>query len=388
MYISESQYIRQAQILNNRSLAILAFKVENIERVILMSRTVNCTEEIIVVSDGEKDTGKLVALWGTGKFHPSVIPGVDELQDQITKEVSARTEAVGQLQANLEAEANTRVVADQNLQDQISKEITARTDGDTVLQSSVDKEVVARTDADSNLQSSIDTEVDARTKADQSLQEKIDVLEGKNAFSNVVVNGTTIKATSQENTIELEAGTNIALTADTDSDKVTIAVTGKVASAEQSDSAIKLETARNINGVAFDGTKDITITAAGVPVGFIGLWSGSIDAIPSNWALCNGENNTPDLRDRFVLGAGNRYVVGGAGGETTHTLTADEMPAHFHSVMEYAGPSGVSGATAYNNHINANTNAASSNGTSIVGGNQAHNNMPPYYALAYIMRIA
>ncbi len=314
MCIIESQYSRQTQLLNNRSLAISVFKVEDVERMILMSKTVNCTEDVVIISNGTVDNGKLAALGDGGKFHPSVIPVIDELQEQITKEVTERTEGDKalqtnidaetsarisvdqqlqgnieaessarvngdkdledkitaevtartngdtQLQANLDAEADTRSIADQNLQDQISKEIVERTAGDTALQTSIDVEVAARIDADSKLQSSIDFEVDARTKADQSLQQKIDALEGKNAFSNVVVNGEIIKADSQEDTIELEAGTNIALTADMDSDKVTIAVTGKVASAEQSDSAIKLETARNINGVPFDGSRDITIT--------------------------------------------------------------------------------------------------------------------------------
>jgi len=257
-----------------------------------MSRTVNVNEEFVVVSKGKEDLGKFAVLGDGGKFDPSTIPVIDGLQEQVTKEVTERTEGDKvlqtnidtetsarisddqQLQGNIEAEASARASADKDLQDQISKEITARTDGDTALQSSVDKEVAARTDADSKLQSSIDNELDARTKADQSLQEKIDVLEGKNAFSNLVVNGTTIKATSQEDTIELEAGTNIALTADTANEKVTIAVTGKVASAAQTDSATtaesctgnattatKLVTARNINGVAFDGSKDITIKA-------------------------------------------------------------------------------------------------------------------------------
>jgi len=152
--------------------------------------------------------------------------------------------------------------------------------------------------------------------------------------------------------------------------------------------ATKLATAVNINGVSFDGSSNITISTGIVPIGSIIMWSGSIDAIPSGWALCNGENSTPDLRDKFVLGAGSSYSVGAIGGEATHTLTIAEMPAHKHSVMEYSGQSGVSGATAYSAHINSNTNGASSDGTTFAGGSEAHNNMPPYYALAYIMRIS
>lgn len=103
----------------------------------------------------------------------------------------------------------------------------------------------------------------------------------QNAFSNVVVNGTTIHADSQTDTLGLVAGTNIALTADAVNENVTIAVNGKVASAVQADSATtaitansattaancagnaatatKLATARSINGVPFDGSANITI---------------------------------------------------------------------------------------------------------------------------------
>ena len=54
--------------------------------------------------------------------------------------------------------------------------------------------------------------------------------------------------------------------------------------------------------------------AASFPVGGIIMWSGTIAAIPTGWALCNGSNGTPDLRDRFVIGAGSTYAVGATGG--------------------------------------------------------------------------
>lgn len=97
--------------------------------------------------------------------------------------------------------------------------------------------------------------------------------------------------------------------------------------------------------------------------------------------------NLPNLQDKFSLGKGSTYsTLGATGGESTHTLTVAEMPAHFHTVMEYAGPSGVAGANAYNNHINAAVNAASTDGTSIVGGSGVHNNMPPYIVLNYCIK--
>jgi hypothetical protein len=59
----------------------------------------------------------------------------------------------------------------------------------------------------------------------------------------------------------------------------------------------------------------------GVPSGVITMWSGSIATIPSGWALCDGSNSTPNLKDRFIVGAGSSYQVGVKGGEATHILT-------------------------------------------------------------------
>lgn len=68
-----------------------------------------------------------------------------------------------------------------------------------------------------------------------------------------------------------------------------------------------------------------------IPIGGIILWSGSINNIPKNYSLCNGSNGTPNLTDRFVIGAGDTYDVGSSGGESTHTLTISEMPQHNHA---------------------------------------------------------
>ena len=71
---------------------------------------------------------------------------------------------------------------------------------------------------------------------------------------------------------------------------------------------------------------------AAIPAGCILLWSGSIASIPSGWLLCNGSNGTPDLRDRFVVGAGSTYAVGATGGATTVTLETTNLPSHTHSL--------------------------------------------------------
>lgn len=149
-----------------------------------------------------------------------------------------------------------------------------------------------------------------------------------------------------------------------------------------------------------------------MPSGGIIIWSGAVGSIPAGWYLCNGANGTPDLRGRFVLGAGGSYAVGATGGAETHTLTTSEIPAHNHG-----GGSHVHGITdaghshsIYSRNQDGSSNKAregdpagggavttnssttgisiNSSGTIIntEGGGQAHNNMPPYYALCYIMK--
>ena len=130
--------------------------------------------------------------------------------------------------------------------------------------------------------------------------------------------------------------------------------------------------------------------------GMIILWSGSSASIPSGWVLCNGSSSTPDLRDRFVVGAGSTYAVGGTGGSAnatlvshTHTATVSD-PGHFH----YAGTTG--GAAGGGNNVRNTTiggDVATSTATTGIGvsnsteGSSATNaNLPPYYALCYIMK--
>lgn len=62
------------------------------------------------------------------------------------------------------------------------------------------------------------------------------------------------------------------------------------------------------------------------------MWSGSSSNIPNGWALCNGNNNTPDLRDKFVLGAGKNYTVGAMGGEKEVILTIAQISSHSHDI--------------------------------------------------------
>jgi len=131
----------------------------------------------------------------------------------------------------------------------------------------------------------------------------------------------------------------------------------------------------------------------GVPSGCILMWSGAITAIPSGWVICDGNNSTPNLTDRFVIHAdadsGGTNDVGDTGGSATtgsHTLSTSEMPSHNHSYQN-AGQVAAWGANGVNARNTTNVNlwtvyTASTGG----GGSHTHTATPKYYALAFIMK--
>ena len=136
-----------------------------------------------------------------------------------------------------------------------------------------------------------------------------------------------------------------------------------------------------------------------LPSGVILIWSGSTGSIPSGYVICDGSNGTPDLRNSFVLGAGNSYTVGQTGGSTdaivvSHTHTATSVvtdPGHVHSGSFLAFASGGVGPAGGSTINTASVNSATtgitvgtSNATTGTSGTNA--NMPPYYALAYIQK--
>lgn len=132
---------------------------------------------------------------------------------------------------------------------------------------------------------------------------------------------------------------------------------------------------------------DDAVAGAGIPSGVICMWSGAANAIPTGWALCNGSNGTPDLRDRFVVGAGSTYSVGAKGGEATHTLTTSEMPAHTHALGGNGGTGTKYITIVQTSDASNRTQAWINSGVQATGSGAAHNNLPPYYALCYIMKL-
>lgn len=172
-----------------------------------------------------------------------------------------------------------------------------------------------------------------------------------------------------------------------------------------------------------------------VPQGIIVLWSGV--SAPSGWSLCDGTNGTPDLRNRFVVAAGTSYPLGTTGGSLTSTaagshthteaaagshshtgltgdttLSVDQMPAHSHTwsgLSTSEDNNYTAGTTRYLKEGSTVNSGSFSETTNSVGGGQAHSHTigtdgshthtinstgdhthsvtPPYYALAYIMKL-
>jgi len=145
-----------------------------------------------------------------------------------------------------------------------------------------------------------------------------------------------------------------------------------------------------------------------IPSGIIAMWSGTIATIPSGWYLCNGSNSTPDLRDKFIIGAtadsggaaktnitGTPTQTGGSKDAIvvshTHTATVTD-PGHFHTIGLIDG-SGEGTNTAQghpsapiatDNTSTQTTGITVSNSTTGSSGTNA--NLVPYYALAFIMK--
>lgn len=182
--------------------------------------------------------------------------------------------------------------------------------------------------------------------------------------------------------------------------------------ASKSDSNSPTFTGTPLAPTASSGTSNTQIAStafvaaavsAAFPSGVILLWSGSIASIPSGWYLCNGSNGTPDLRNRFVVGAGSTYSVAGTGGSAdaivvshTHSATSTVTdPGHNHTYDRYtcnapdtivSSQVDVSATYETKNTSTSTTGISVSTSVSTTGSSATNANLPPYYALAYIMK--
>lgn len=153
-------------------------------------------------------------------------------------------------------------------------------------------------------------------------------------------------------------------------------------------------------GLTINGNLTVTGTLANtIPSGGIIMWAGV--SIPSGWYLCDGSNGTPDLRDRFVVGTGSTYSVGNTGGSAdatlpshSHTFTGNALGSHYHTTQYSTGGGGgayykLNGSGGYevNQIVTDGASAGTPSGTiGSTGASPTNANLPPYYALAFIMK--
>jgi microcystin-dependent protein len=167
----------------------------------------------------------------------------------------------------------------------------------------------------------------------------------------------------------------------------------------QNADAVLIQTLDNIYPIL----QNAPASAPAVPTGSILLWSGSTGSVPAGWLLCDGTSGTPDLRDRFIIGAGNTYAVNATGGTAdavvvshNHTATSTSVvtdPGHNHTYTSSGGaalPNGFASGTSSSSfdtgsNVTGITVATTTTNTAAgVSGTNA--NIPPYYALAYIIK--
>lgn len=147
-----------------------------------------------------------------------------------------------------------------------------------------------------------------------------------------------------------------------------------------------------------------------MPIGAIIMWSGKVADIPTGWRLCDGNNGTPNLKDRFIMGAVTDATINKTGGQNEVTLTVNQIPAHQHtggtnsagehSHYYYEEDSPSYGRkeilrysqgwekriTSYGLILpsGSHSHTVTINNT---GGGQSHENRPAYYKLAFIMKV-
>jgi len=122
-------------------------------------------------------------------------------------------------------------------------------------------------------------------------------------------------------------------------------------------------------------------SSAGVPSGVISPFNGPESDVPDGWTLCDGKDGSPDLRDRFVVGAEGSYGKGDKGGKESVTLDESQIPEHNHGIKANDN------TNSDNPSLTSTYGTSRTNYTETAGGGGSHENRPPFYALAYIMRL-
>ena len=170
------------------------------------------------------------------------------------------------------------------------------------------------------------------------------------------------------------------------------------------DAGIKYNPSTNrLTAGSFAGDGSALTGVESFVTGMIILWYGDTSNVPTGFVLCDGSNSTPDLRDRFVIGAGNNFSAGSTGGNNSLTLTEANLPSHRHFVVsnDLGGQNRTNSNVSANNQVRKGTSASNlfegynlastgsdavSGRSSAVGSGTPIDNKPAYHALCYIMK--
>ena len=205
---------------------------------------------------------------------------------------------------------------------------------------------------------------------------KTDLRELFNGFDERIKTNTTNIAT---NTTNIAANT-------TESTKVESRVTVNETNSKTNTTNIAANTAeiKNINENITNINTNITALQDAMPVGSIIMYNGKAEEIPSGWAICNGENGTPNLIDRFILAS---TYCGGTGGQSQITLSVSQLPPHRHRLKKcWYGKSDNADdrqVVRWDDSVSTNDQIL----TEETGFGLPINIMPPYYRLIYIMKV-
>lgn len=153
--------------------------------------------------------------------------------------------------------------------------------------------------------------------------------------------------------------------------------------------------------IGFGQTQSSLLLDMPNPIGTITAWSGALVDVPFNWQLCDGTNGTPDLRNKFLVGAGDTYAVDEAGGALAHDHAFDDgghthgftSADHDHGAKASIRTSDVGAFEAWdfdspNNQTTNEQAEGTTDSQAAAGTTGSGSNLPPFYSLAWIQRMA
>jgi microcystin-dependent protein len=199
------------------------------------------------------------------------------------------------------------------------------------------------------------------------------LLEATKEVKSPLVSATNVEASAKVTAPEMNAGKQVSapkVVASSELETITINATGTIKGRDI-----------DASGKIKENGNDL------LPKGMIVMWSGQKNNIPGGWVLCDGTNETPDLRDRFLVGAGGKYSVNEKGGFESITLNASQIPSHSHSFSVGIYKESVTDAGwAFTPHSPGAEGGYKNGTTGQSGSDQPHENRPPYFALCFIMK--